>query len=348
MDLGISKVPFRLKDWVVDKVPPESLKEQQTMHFIQLQRFRDLVTTRLYSPSDQDKDEDRHGFIMDMAHRLENWKMRAQQLAAADIHTANLWELWHSGTTLRLLRPLLQQHPVVSNNLQRCYSLSTETIDISFTQLFIRRHTPVTYSWKDICDIILAGVTFLYVISTSKEVIEDDASFLGRRFAKFTAILKTALQNWPNAARAQSLLVSLTKHTMDNIHSRGADDQGEQQRLSKRPRITPDTNEASNLPCPDGDDGIDLPVPRAKVRRGLAHRDSESEVQSNASKDGLEDSFFTHEFVERHRVRIMSTILGLNPPQIEGEHGMGTSCDGMNDYMSFLEFVDVLHCGAVP
>jgi hypothetical protein len=213
--------------------------------------------------------------------------------------------------------------------------------------MFIRRHTPVTYSWKDICDIILAGVTFLYIVSTSKDAIEDGVSLLGRISAKLTAILKTALQNWPNAARAQPLLVSLTNHTMDNIHSRGADG-GEQQRLSKRPKIIPDTNEVSNLPCPDGDDGIDLPVPRAKVRRVLAHHDSESEVQRNGSNGGLKKSFFTDEFVERHRVRIMSTILGLNPPQIEGEYGMGTSCDGMNDYMSFLEFVDVLHCGVVP
>jgi hypothetical protein len=95
MDLGLSKAPFRLKDWVVEKVPPESLKEQQTMHFIQLQRFRDLVTTRLYPPNDQDQDEDRHPFIVDMTHHLENWKMRAQQLAAAEIHTTNLYvALW--------------------------------------------------------------------------------------------------------------------------------------------------------------------------------------------------------------------------------------------------------------
>lgn len=90
MDLGLSKAPFRVKDWVVEEGLPESLQEQQTMHFIQLQRLQDLVTTRLYTRSNQDQDEDRHRFIVAMVRRLEDWKTRAQQLATADIHTTNL------------------------------------------------------------------------------------------------------------------------------------------------------------------------------------------------------------------------------------------------------------------
>lgn len=89
MDFGLSKAPFRVKDWV-EEVSPKSLQEQQTIHFIQLQRLQDLVTTRLHPLNDQGQDEDRHGFIVAMFSRLEDWKIRAQQLATADIHTTNL------------------------------------------------------------------------------------------------------------------------------------------------------------------------------------------------------------------------------------------------------------------
>lgn len=254
---------------------------------------------------------------------------------------------------MQLLRPLLLQQPVAPNNLERCYSLSTKIIDISFAHLFIRRNILVTYSWKDICDIILAGVTFLYIISTSTDVIEDDASSLSRQSAKLTAILKIILENWPNAARAQQLLLNLVKYTMNNTDPREADDrsEGEQQRLSKRPKITPDTHEThevSYLPCPDDFDSIDLPLPRAKVRRDLAHRDSQSEAQHNDTNNGLRESFFDHEFVGRHRVSIMSILLGISSPQTEGEHGVGSLCDDMNSFRSFLEFVDALHGATGP
>lgn len=188
---------------------------------------------------------------------------------------------------------------------------------------------------------------FLYIISTSKDTSEDDASHLSRQYAKLTAILKTGLQNWEKAARAQQLLLSLAKHTMDNIHAGRVDglpEGEEQQRLSKRPKITPDTNERSNLSCSEDEDAIDLPVPRAKVRRVLAHHDSVSEAHENGTNDDLQESFFNHEFVGQHRVRIMSTILGIHPPQTEGEY----LWDEMNGYRSFVEFVDALHCAQVP
>lgn len=132
---------------------------------------------------------------------------------------------------------------------------------------------------------------------------------------------------------------------MDNMQSGGADGsyEGEQQSLSKRPKIILDTNKVPNLSCSEDDDTVDLPVPRAKVRHVLAHHDSESEAQKNGTNDGLQESFFNHEFVGQHRVRIMSTILGISPPQIEGEY----LWDGMNGYRAFLEFVDVLHCAQI-
>lgn len=89
IDLSLSKGPFRLNDWAVD-VPQERLQDQQTMHFLQLQKLRSLITTQLYPLGDQDLTEDKQTFIVDMAQRLEDWKMRAQQLAAADTHTTGL------------------------------------------------------------------------------------------------------------------------------------------------------------------------------------------------------------------------------------------------------------------
>lgn len=90
MDIGLSKAPFRAKNGDNVEATTESLKEQQTMHFFQLQLLRALIANRLYPPRDQVQGEDKHRFIENVIHRLETWKLKAQQLAAADIHMANL------------------------------------------------------------------------------------------------------------------------------------------------------------------------------------------------------------------------------------------------------------------
>lgn len=253
--------------------------------------------------------------------------------------------MWYSSTALHLHKRLLQQ-PTSSDNLKCCYSLSTEIIDISFAELFAQQRIPVTYSWKDICDIILAGVTFLYIISTSADIVGDDTSSLGRRTAKWTTILENALQNWPKAVRAQPLLLSLAKQTMCDIFPHEVDSRhdGNQKRPLKRPKIvrsTPNSTnsniEVSNLSFPD-DDTVDLPAPRTKVRGILARHYSESRALNGSIDDAPKAPIFTHEFVGRNRIRIISTILGLNRPQIERN-----PCDEMYGNSSFMELVDSLY-----
>ncbi|KAH8695579.1 hypothetical protein BGW36DRAFT_382970 [Talaromyces proteolyticus] len=327
---------------------------RKLMHYIQLQKIIQKIRSELYisgifQREIKDSHKDPTQFIVNTTQQLEEWKLQTQHLDAMEPYTASWWHLWYLTAELHLSRPFLKHPTRDLIQLQRCYSVSTAIIDISFTQIYIRSHFLATYSWNDAHNIILAGATLLYIVYISKEMLEKDMPFIRRRITQWNAVVKRIFEHWPRVARAQMLLQCLATHTLQRFLPRGTGAllEEERQRPSKRSRMM----SSSQLDCqrsvsasPEEERSSDLPIPVAKVRSIISQDKLNTQNTASSGFANEEEVLLpSQSFISENTLWILSIILGINSSENLYEGYMAQSSDGTDDYHILMRLLDELH-----